>query len=148
MSQIDSLLRQLVPLYEHMDVRVELPGDGVYRVTAPMRKELSSHVGTMHPAFQWAAAELLGGLVALDVFPGLEGIFLVVKGVNIEFLRPARTDVVATCTFPSAAAQALRDAVAGGEGTFDLEMTVEDQAGETVARATGQYLVRPRREQA
>lgn len=145
MTDLSSMLRQLVPLYEHMDMSIDIPGDGMFRASMPFGPAVQSHVGTIHPAFQWAAAELLGGLVALTVFPNLDDIFLVVRGVDIRFKKPARTDIVAEAHFSDDRARALRDALAAGEATFDLEMTVRDTSGNVVAEATGDYLIRPRR---
>jgi acyl-coenzyme A thioesterase PaaI-like protein len=145
---LETLLRQAVPFYEYMDIRVEQVDDGVYRVRAPLLPQTTSHVGTVHAPIQWAAAEALGGIVALDVFGGLEDIFLVVRNVNYDFLKAARTDVIAETRFDAEAAAKLKADVAGGEGHIEIAIQVLDENGTEVAKATGRYLVRPRRDKA
>ena len=139
----------LVPLYKHMNLSIALEptADGTrYVVDVPFRDELASHVGTIHPAFQWAAGELLGGLIALHAFGGLDGLFLVVKEVNIKLGRPARSDLRATCAFTNANMEALKAGVANGEGNFSIaaQLTLKE-SGEEVATLTGDYMIRPRR---
>jgi acyl-coenzyme A thioesterase PaaI-like protein len=145
-EMIEALLKGLVPLYGHMDLKVLNVGDGVYRVRVPLRDDMGSHVGTMHPAYQWAAAELLGGLVALDVFGNVDDIFLVVRRVDIEFLKGAKTDIVAEAEFSSEAVAAAKAALdEKGEANIELPGVVKDADGREVARMTGYYMARPRR---
>lgn len=142
---IEGLIKQTVPLYEHMAVSLVID-DERFEARMPFTDPVKSHVGTIHPAFQWAAAELLGGLVALKAFGGLEDIFLVVRRVDIEFLRPARSDIRAVAEVPQAEQAGLVSRVAEeGEGTFELAMRVLDEQDTEVATARGVYLVRKRR---
>ncbi len=143
-AALNAFIRKIVPLYGHMDVTTGVDGDRFF-AEVPRTDALMAHEGTIHPAFQWAAGELLGGTVTLHVFDGLSGLFLVVKKVDIEFVRPARRDIVAECVFDQAAQDKLKADVAAGEGTFTLDVTLKDSQGTTVATMVGHYLVRPRR---
>jgi acyl-coenzyme A thioesterase PaaI-like protein len=138
-------MRALVPVYEHMDLKVDV-ADGRYSATLPHGPHTGSHVGTVHAAFQWAVAEVLGGVAALDVFGDLDDIFLVVKRVEIDFVGPARTDLVARASLTDDEKQEIRDRYAAdGEVELKIDMRVEDDGGAEVARAHGVYLIRKRR---
>lgn len=142
-ATLEAGVKSIVPLYAHMDLSVSLD-EGVYRVHVPFHDALKSHVGTIHPAYQWAAGELLGGLVALHLFGNVNDIFLVVKKVDIELLRPAKGPIVAEAAFSRAQGEKLRQDVAAGEGTFTLDVELRRDE-ERVAHLVGHYLIRPRR---
>jgi acyl-coenzyme A thioesterase PaaI-like protein len=148
MTDLQTVLRKMVPIYEHMDVQLEIPGDGTFGVRVPFHPAVKGHVGTVHAAFQWASAELLGGIVALATFGSLDDIFLVVREVTIRFTAPARSEITASCAFGEDRMTKLRQTIASeGEDSFALEMVIKDDAGEVVADMTADYLVRRRREQ-
>jgi acyl-coenzyme A thioesterase PaaI-like protein len=144
-AQILSDLKKLVRLYETLDLSVGIDGDR-YWARMPLDDQSRSHVGTVHAAVQWAVAEVLGGVVVLHVFGGPAKVFLVVKHVSIDFVGPARTDVIAETTFTAAEGEELVKAVVeDGEAELELTFTVRDEAGEVVAEARGIYLLRPPR---
>ena len=92
--------------------------------------------------FQWAASEVLGGLVMMSALEG-EPFFAVVKNVSIEFKRPARSGITTEAEFTQEAARKLRaDFVRDGEAGFSLHVRVCDDKGVEVATATAEYLSR------
>lgn len=147
-EQINAELRRLVRLYETFDLSVGVDGDR-YWARMPLNDQTRSHVGTVHAAVQWAVAEVLGGVVVLHVFGGPAKVFLVVKHVSIDFVGPARSDVIAETTFPAAEHEELIKAVfEDGEAELELAFAVKDEAGAVVAEARGIYLLRPPRKPA
>ena len=107
-----------------------------------------NHISTIHAAIQWAASEVLGGLVMMSALEGLP-FFAVVKNVSIDFKRPARTDVTTETLFGAdEAARFKADFEKNGEAEFSLHCVVRDEDGVEVAIAQGGYLARkPREEQ-
>ena len=145
-SDIERRFRRLFPLYEHIDLRIESASSGVYRCRVPLTEKNSNHFKTMHAALQFAAAEVLGGIVfaASDIDPRK---FLgVVKRFEIEFKRPASTTVTAEAHFSDPEKEAmlirLRE---DGRCDFVMRSVLRNENGETVAEGRGVYAVRPAR---
>jgi acyl-coenzyme A thioesterase PaaI-like protein len=60
----------------------------------PFRKEITNHIGTVHAIALCNSAELVGGLLTdVSVPPGARWI---PKGMTVEYLAKAKTDVTAT----------------------------------------------------
>ncbi|WP_169577470.1 PaaI family thioesterase [Sinimarinibacterium sp. CAU 1509] len=150
-KELQSWFRTTCPLFDHIGLVVESASDGVFRCTVPLTPENSNHFDTVHAAIQWASAEVLGGLVVMSIVP-LERrtqTFAAVRSVNIEFLRPARTSIVAETRFDPAESVAIRAALDEGRNSeFSLESTVRDATGEPVAIAQARYVLRPWRQSA
>jgi acyl-coenzyme A thioesterase PaaI-like protein len=135
-------LRRAFPIYDYVGLEVESARDGIYRCFVPFRASNMNHIATIHAAIQWAASEVLGGLVMMSALEG-EPFFAVVKKVAIEFKRPARSGISAEALFGDEAARALRADFEGeGEAGFTLHAVVRDDQGVEVASAEAEYLVR------
>jgi len=146
--ELQALLYQSCPLYRHMGLTVESARDGTYRCRVPMEARNSNHLGTIHAALQWGAAEVLGGLVALTSFElqQFAHIFLAVKSATIEFARPARTAIFAEASIGLAERERIKAVVtAGQEASFTLDIAIRSESGETVATMNAAYVARPRR---
>ena len=59
----------------------------MYRCRIPLNDQNKNHIDTVHAAIQWAAAEVLGGLVIAVNFRD-PPLFVAVRSVSIDFLRP------------------------------------------------------------
>jgi uncharacterized protein (TIGR00369 family) len=141
-ASIQAYLWKFLPIYEHVGLTVESARDEVYRCRVPLNDQNSNHINTVHAAIQWAAAEILGGLVIVGNFD-LEQLFAVVRSVSIDFLRPARTAIVAEAFFPDARAEELKRELANrDEAEFELYAVIRDESGTEVARSNAQYLIR------
>lgn len=147
-ADIQALLQSAFPLYQHIGLVVESASDGVYRCRVPLAAQNVNHLNTVHAALQWAVAEVLGGIVVIATFgpEQLPYIFGAVRSANIEFLRPARTDVVAETTLSVAESDRLRASIAAGESAdFELHSHIRSTSGETVATMHATFVVRPQR---
>src|SRR5947209_3081399 len=118
--QIDAILRGL-PLYEHIGLTVEKAGD-VLECKAPITKSNSNHLGGMHAAVMWAAAEALGG-IAYTAHPEFGACWFVVREVSISFKRVARTDIRARALFDSGSVAAItKQLVERGKAEYLLDV--------------------------
>ncbi|MDF2445935.1 MAG: hypothetical protein K0S46_1171 [Moraxellaceae bacterium] len=93
-----------------------------------MRKHraVTNHIGTVHAIAMCNMAELSGGLVTDVTLPASQR--WIPKGMTVEYLKKAETDLVATAR-PLVAI----DGFAGGE--LPVEVLVTDTAGDIVFRA-------------
>jgi acyl-coenzyme A thioesterase PaaI-like protein len=64
-QEIEQWAKSTLPVYEFMDLGVVSVSEGVYQCFVPLTKNTGNHINTVHAAFQWASAEILGGLVVL-----------------------------------------------------------------------------------
>ena len=145
-ASLQAGLYKSFPIYEFVGLEVESASDGVCRCFVPHRPSNMNHISTIHAAIQWAASEVLGGLVMMSALEGLP-FFAVVKNVSIDFKRPARTDVTTETLFGAdEAARFKADFEKNGEAEFSLHCVVRDEDGVEVAIAQGGYLARKPRE--
>ncbi|MEM8942030.1 MAG: DUF4442 domain-containing protein, partial [Pseudomonadota bacterium] len=94
-SRVESRLRELLPLYKHIDLTIESVSGGVFRCKIPLNEANKNHFGTVHAALQFAVAEVLGGLVGESLGVLNDQHVGVVKNFEIHFKKPATTDVIA-----------------------------------------------------
>ena len=90
------------------------------------RRAVTNHIGTVHAIAMCNMAELSGGLVTEVSLPA--SLRWIPKGMTVEYLKKAETDLVATAR-PLVAV----DGFSGGE--FPVEVIVKDLSGDTVFRA-------------
>lgn len=147
-AAVQAVMWQFFPLYEHVGLVVESAQGGIYRCRVPLNRQNGNHLNTVHAAIQWAAAQVLGGLVVVSAFgpEGFSTVFAAVRSVAIDFQRPARTTTTAEAALSQHSVNKLRQCVfAGDETAFSLHDNVCGGAGETVAIADANYVVRPQR---
>lgn len=99
---------------------------GLCEVGVPKRRAVLNHLGTVHAIAMCNAAELAGGLVTEVTLPDTHR--WIPKGMRVEYLKTATTDLVATarCTLP----EALED-----PQTLEVPVEILDRAGSPVFRA-------------
>jgi uncharacterized protein (TIGR00369 family) len=123
------------PYFGTIDPRFEELRPGYARVSMRKRRAVTNHIGTVHAIAMCNLAELAAGTMTEVSIPST--MRWLPKGMQVDYVRKASSDVVATATLPE---------VADGEGR-DVPATVEikDRAGELVCRATITMWVSPRR---
>lgn len=125
-----------------MNLEISMTPDGIYRCFVPLGSNTGNHVNTVHAAIQWAAAEPLGGLIVLSKRTD-EKYVPVIRSLEIDFRRPALTDITSEASFSAEQVEAMNAALdATGRYDFELDSVVRDTAGEVVTRATGCYAIR------
>lgn len=140
--QVESLVKQLLPLAKFMDVQVLDATDGHYRCKVPLNEQTKNHFNSVHAAIQWAGAELLGGLIWIQNQPSSDYRF-VMKEMTIRFLKPAMDDIEACAQFDAAQVSAMKSALQEtGRHDFELNAEIKNKHGDVLATTTGCYAIR------
>lgn len=114
---------------------VELrPGEAV--VVMKNRRRVRNHIGTVHAIAMCNLCELAAGTMTEVSMPA--GMRWIPKGMSVEYLAAARTDLRATARIPGT--------VLAGDA-FELPVTTEvrDSSDELVMRATIRMWISPRK---
>lgn len=92
-EQVNAVMRASIPLMESCRIEIAELEPGYARTTAPFEGN-GNHLGTMYAGVLFSVAEVVGGVMAAVTFD-MAKYLPVVKSVNIDFKRPARSDVSA-----------------------------------------------------
>jgi uncharacterized protein (TIGR00369 family) len=108
---------------------------GFARVAMRKRRGVTNHIGTVHAIAMCNLAELAAGTLTEVSIPA--SMRWLPKGMQVEYVRKAETDVEATATLPAVEEGAAREVPATVE--------VRDHSGEVVCRAVITMWVSPRK---
>jgi uncharacterized protein (TIGR00369 family) len=134
-------IRALIPLFDYMEFELIEAGDGRAAGRIPLGPN-GNHFGVIYAGALFSVAEVLGGVIANTTI-GLDGFLPLVKDLQIKFLRPATTGVVASTSLAPDEVERIRaQAVAQGKAEYVLTTDVTDENGIVVASTTGTYQVR------
>jgi len=101
-----------------------------------------NHVGIMYAGSLFSLGEIVGGIMWSVMFD-VEKCYPVVKEVNIQFKRPAMTDIFLEKEFDKADATRIQDiADKEGKADYELELELKDTSGEIVAIVNGVWQIR------
>ncbi|HET8731952.1 MAG TPA: hotdog fold domain-containing protein, partial [Moraxellaceae bacterium] len=106
------------------------------RVSIKKRRAVTNHLGTVHAIAMCNMAELAGGLMTDVSIPPTHR--WIPKGMTVEYLKKAETDLVATAR-PLGAADLSR------AGDYPVEVEINDTAGNAVFRAVITMWVSPKK---
>jgi len=123
------------PYFASISPRIEEFRPGFARVSMKKRRAVQNHIGTVHAIAMCNLAEMAAGTLTEISIPA--SMRWLPKGMQVQYLRKAETDVQAFATVAEVA-----------EGTSsDVPVTVEvkDRAGEVVVRAVITMWVTPRK---
>lgn len=126
------MIGRTAPYTSTIRARVLELGPGFSRWQLKDRRRLRNHLNSIHAVALVNLAEVTSGTAMLTALPpGTRGI---VTGLSMEYLKKARGTLVAECRcdVPTVV----------GETRYDLHAVVMDDAGDVVARATVQWLLR------
>jgi acyl-coenzyme A thioesterase PaaI-like protein len=141
-NELEDWARDNLPIYGFMDLKVLSVSKGFYQCFVPLSVNTGNHIKTVHAAFQWASAEILGGLAVLSTRKD-DKYVPVVKSLSIDFKRPALTDITSEARFSREQADLMNTALEStGRYDFELASVIRDSEGEVVAEALGHYAVR------
>lgn len=99
------------------------------------RRAVTNHIGTVHAIAMCNLAELAAGTMTEVSIP--ESMRWLPKGMQVEYLKKAGSDVQAIATTPEIAAGAARE--------VSVRVDLTDAAGDLVCRATITMWVAPRK---
>lgn len=104
---------------------------GFARVAMADRRAVRNHLRSIHAVALMNLAEECSGLAMVYGMP--DGVRGIVTGLSLEYLKKARGTIVGTGRAPIPEA--------GERQQYEVEIVLEDEAGETVARGTARWLV-------
>ena len=141
-NEIEVWARENLPVYEFINLKVLSVSEGLYKCFVPLSVNTGNHINTVHAAFQWASAEILGGLIVLSNRKD-DKYVPVVKNLSIEFKQPARTDITSEAMFSLEQVEEMNTALeSSGRYDFELASVIKDSEGKVVAETLGRYAVR------
>ena len=123
------------PYFGSIAPRFEELRPGFARVSMRKRRAVTNHIGTVHAIAMCNLAEIAAGTLTEVSIP--ESMRWLPKGMQVEYLKKAETDVEATATLPPVDQGAAREVPAVVE--------IRDRAGTVVCRATITMWVSPRK---
>lgn len=112
---------------------------GHAKVSMRKRRAVHNHIGTVHAIAMCNLAELAGGVMTDVTVPASHR--WIPKGMTVEYLAKAETDLVATASAP-----AMPSADDGMD--YPVQVDVTDTAGQTVLRAVITMWVSPKQKRA
>ncbi len=123
------------PYFASISPRFEELRPGFARVSMRKRRKVTNHIGTVHAIAMCNLAEIAAGTLTEASIP--DSMRWLPKGMQVEYLKKAETDVEATATLPTMEEGAARD--------VPVRVEVKDRAGIVVCRATITMWVTPRK---
>jgi uncharacterized protein (TIGR00369 family) len=123
------------PYFGSISPRFEELKPGFARVSMRKRRKVTNHIGTVHAIAMCNLAELAAGTLTEVSIP--ESMRWLPKGMQVEYVKKAETDVEAIATLPAVEEGAAREVPATVE--------VKDRDGNVVCRATITMWVSPRK---
>jgi uncharacterized protein (TIGR00369 family) len=123
------------PYFATISPRFEELRPGYVRVSMRKRRAVQNHIGTVHAIAMCNLAEIAAGTLTEASIPA--SMRWLPKGMQVDYLRKAETDVEAAATLPTVEEGEARE--------VPVRVEVKDRAGEVVCRATITMWVTPRK---
>ena len=129
------LVGQTAPYTGTIGAKIERLERGFAQVSLADRRKVRNHLNCVHAIALTNLAELTGNIAMAYSLP--DDARFIVAGLSIEYLKKARGRITGEChcPIPSDSSRA----------TYEVEVSMRDQDGEEVARATLQTLVGPKK---
>ena|SRR5579862_8606578 len=124
------------PYFGSIRPRFEELRPGYCRIAIRKRRAVLNHIGTVHAIAMCNMAELAGGTMTEVSIPASHR--WIPKGMSVEYLKKAATDLVAVAT-----PEATPDW--SGPDDYKVNVTVSDRSNEPVLRAVITMWVTPRK---
>ena len=101
-----------------------------------------NHIGTMYAGALFTLGEMMGGAVAMIYF--IENKLIpIVKGLNIKFLKMAKTDITTTYAMRDEEVQkVIEECANNGKAEYRINLELKNENGVVVAVTEGFYQVR------
>jgi acyl-coenzyme A thioesterase PaaI-like protein len=140
-EMMNAAMGSTIPTAHNLGVQVVEARRGFAAATVPVEGN-GNHFGVIYAGVQFTVAEILGGIISLSTFDSAK-YFPLVKNIDISFVGMARSELRAEARLDDdTIARIEAEAAERGKADFDLEATVTDADGKTVATTCGLYQLR------
>ncbi|WP_350355755.1 PaaI family thioesterase [Mycobacterium paraterrae] len=140
-EMMNATLGSTIPTAKNMGVQVVEARRGYAAATVPVEGN-GNHFGVIYAGVQFTVAEILGGIISLTTFDSSK-YFPLVKNIDISFVAMAKSELRAEASLDDETiARIDAEAADRGKVDFELEATVVDADGKTVATTRGLYQLR------
>lgn len=141
LSTIAQSAENAFPFIERCGVSVVEVAKGYCHLRMPLKGN-KNHIGIMYAGALFTLAEFPGGVVYLTLFDMAE-MYPILKGLDINFYRPATTDIDVKISINEAEAERIRSTtLTEGKCDFGWQAELTNSAGEVVAVADCRYQMR------
>ncbi|OUS09034.1 hypothetical protein A9Q81_00355 [Gammaproteobacteria bacterium 42_54_T18] len=140
-TELSKMLTSISKLYSDMEYSILSVEDENYTVLIKLNEVTKNHVNSIHAAYQFAAAESIGGVIGFLNRPSME-YNPVVKSVSINYKKPALSDITASTRFTSQDRQNMLDDLKNNNRhNFTSNIIISNENGETVAEVHAEYVI-------
>ena len=119
-NEIQQLINEKVPAAGFFGLEVEDVEEGHVRLRMPFARPAENHLGIVYAGAIFSLAEIAGGVVMLSVFDTSE-VTLIIRRLEIDFVRPSRRDLFCNVQLPEALVDEARANIAA-QGNADPMM--------------------------
>ena len=135
------MLESTIKIIEKMGIRIVEMRDRHVKVLLPLEPN-TNHIGTIYAGSLFTAGEFVGGPIFVASFDYTK-FYPIVKSLNIQFRRPATTDVTVEATLSEEDVNAIqREAEEKGKADWKMDLEIKDQAGEVCCLLQGVWQLR------
>lgn len=141
-ADVQSLIEEKVPVAGFLGLAVEAVEPGRVRLRMPFSPQIKNHLDIVYAGAIFALAEITGGVAMLSAFEQ-DGCTVLARRMEIDYVRPSRSDLLCEVTLSDAIIAENRAAVQT-EGKSDVVLPVEvhDARGRVIARVSAFYYLR------
>lgn len=139
---IRELVEGKIPFLAKLAVKLDCASPAGALLLLPYDHGNDNYVGTVHAGAIFTFGETAAGVAAGSVFD-LSRVGMLAREATIEYLKPARTALVATSRIPADQVETTRRKIEEqGKATLAVSVEITDESGEEVARMVVQYRFR------
>jgi thioesterase domain-containing protein len=135
------MLETIIKIIDAMGIRIVEMRDRHVKVLLPIEPNVN-HIGTMYAGSLFTAGEFMGGAMYMASFD-YDRFYPIVKAINIQFRRPAITNVTVEANLsPEEIGAIHREADAKGKADWKMDLEIKDEAGEVCCLLQGTWQLR------
>ena len=135
------MLETIIKIIDAMGISIVEMWDRHVKVLLPLEPNVN-HIGTMYAGSLFTAGEFMGGAMYMASFD-YDRFYPIVKAINIQFRRPAITNVTVEANLSPEEIDAIhREADAKGKADWKMDLEIKDEAGEVCCLLQGTWQLR------
>ena len=135
-----NMLEGIVPIVNTMGLRILDMWDRHAKILLPFEPNIN-HIGTMYAGSLFTAGEFIGGVMYIASFD-YDRFYPIVKAINIQFRRPAKTYVTVEKTLSTEEIDAIqREADAKGKADWKMDLEIKNQDGKVCCLLQGTWQI-------